>query len=156
MISINKDFVEKLSVIAKQKERKRTNHNFHSEGTDPLQRMLNALEPDSYVQPHKHENPDKREVFIILTGKLAVLEFNDNGEISGFVILSTETGNYAVEIPERTWHTIIALEPGTVVYEVKDGPYDPLIDKNFAKWAPEEGSAHVTEYMNSLVKKLEL
>ena len=112
--------------------------------------MLNALEPGTYLQPHKHENPDKREVFILLRGSLVVVFFDSTGNPSDFVLLDREKGNLAVEIPLRAWHTIIALESGSVIYEVKDGPYQPLSDKLFASWAPHEGQPGCIEYLNKI------
>jgi len=128
----------------------RKNFNFHKHPDDLLQRMLHAMNPGTYVQPHKHETSDKREVFILLEGKVAVVEFDDAGAISSFIILSHETGNFGVEIPERTWHMLIALEENSVVYEVKDGPYSPAHDKDFATWAPKEGEPECTEYLSNL------
>ena len=45
----------------------------------------------------------------------------------------------AIEVPAGTWHTVVVLEPGTVLFEFKQGPYAPLSDKDFARWAPAEG-----------------
>lgn len=131
--------LNELCIEAKNLPRKRKNYNYHDDLSDTLQRLLNAMQPDTYVQPHKHESPDKREVFILLTGKALVVTFNNNGEIEEHFILSRELGNFGVEIPEKKWHTVIVLEEDTVVYEVKDGPYSPVDDKNFAEWAPKEG-----------------
>ena len=154
MIHINKDLIELIVGKAKQSSRKRMNYNFHSSLDDTFQRMLNCLEPETYCQPHKHENPNKREVFIILTGLAAIVEFDDTGNIIDSIILDSRKGQYGVEIPSATWHTIIALETGTVVYECKDGPYSPINDKNFAPWAPEEGSNEAQKYNETLCKKL--
>jgi len=117
--------------------------------------MLNAIEPGSYVQPHKHENPDKREVFLLLKGKLAVVFFNNDGAVTEHIILDNRE-NFGVEIPPSVWHTIIALETGTVVYEIKDGPYSPADDKNFASWAPRERDKNCTAYLKSVMLKLDL
>jgi cupin fold WbuC family metalloprotein len=129
------------------------NHNFHRDNQDTLQRMLNAMEPFSYIQPHKHENPDKREVFLALRGRFIVIEFDEYGNISGNMLLDPLCGNYGAEIAERTYHTVIALDPDTVAYEIKDGPYIPIDDKNFAPWAPKEGSAEVPDYLTGLLVK---
>ena len=130
------------------------NHNFHEYYGDTLQRMLNAMESFSYIQPHKHENPDKREVFFVLRGRFVVIEFDGVGNITDHILLDPLAGNYGAEIPERTFHTIIALDPDTVAYEVKDGPYAPIDDKNFAPWAPKEGAAEVEEYLKELLLKI--
>jgi cupin fold WbuC family metalloprotein len=152
MIRIDRELLDKTTALAKSSPRRRKNHNFHKEYSDPLQRLLNAMEPYSYIRPHKHENPDKREVFFSLRGRILVVEFNETGQITGHTLLDPMKGNFGAEIAERTWHTIIALDPGTVAYEVKDGPYDPADDKCFAPWAPEEGSPEVAGYLGGLVQ----
>ncbi|MBU2650066.1 MAG: WbuC family cupin fold metalloprotein [Bacteroidetes bacterium] len=156
MIKINHQLLEALTERAMQSDRKRMNYNFHSGPPDPMQRMLNAIEPGSYIRPHKHEKPDKREVFFVLRGRILILEFDDHGHITDHILLDPSAGNYAAEVPERTWHSMIALEPGSVAYEVKDGPWDPADDKVFASWAPPEESEEVKPYMDKILEKLKL
>lgn len=143
---INSQEVTQLTKMAQKNKRKRKNLNFHLSDSDPVQRMLNAFEPNTYVQPHTHINPDKREVFLILEGKLLVIFFNYNGDVINHVILDRETGVYGVEILPGEWHSATGLVEGTVVYEIKDGPYDVKDDKNFASWAPNENT-HDAEIM---------
>lgn len=138
MIKINEAFIDETSQKARVSTRKRMNYNFHPYPDDPLQRMLNAMEPDTYIQPHKHENPDKREAFFCLRGKILVVEYTDDGQIADHIILDPLTGNYGCEVAPRTWHSIISLQSGSVAYELKDGPYNPADDKQFAPWAPSE------------------
>jgi cupin fold WbuC family metalloprotein len=149
---IDSRLLDEISSKAKNSPRLRMNHNFHDDLADPINRMLNAFEPGTYVQPHKHEDPDKREVFIVLRGSLLVVLFDDGGVPTKFVLLDRDKGDYAVEIPPKTWHSVVALESGSVVYEVKDGPYSPLDDKNFASWAPKEGDNGCATYLASLIK----
>jgi len=156
MIKINDGLLDGVVKKAKSSARKRMNHNFHRESTDTLQRLLNCIEPGSYVRPHKHDTPDKREVFIALKGKFVVVEFDNLGNITDKTIINSKTGIYGVEIAQKTWHTIISLESGSVVYEFKDGPYEPIEDKNFAPWAPEEGSKEASGYLEQLIKKLRI
>lgn len=156
MITIDTQLLASVSQTAKNADRKRTNHNFHKNGEDLLQRMINALQPGTYVQPHKHENPDKREIFILLSGSLAVIEFDDAGNMTEHTILSAKTGNLGVEIAPRVYHTIICLEPDTAVYEMKDGPYSQANDKNFAPWAPAEGDKECAAYNQKLMQSLGL
>ncbi len=151
---IDKDVLSSLTHEAQQSERKRKNKNYHLGEQDPVQRMLNAFEPGTYVQPHTHENPDKREVFIILTGRLLVMFFNDAGDIINHVILDRELGQFAVEIKPCEWHTATGLEKGTVVYEIKDGPYNIMDDKNFADWSPKEGSSEAQKQLQSWLQEL--
>jgi len=106
------------------------------------------------VRPHRHINPDKIEAFIILCGRAVVVEFDDKGDILDYFLLDTRNRNYGVELTKRSWHTIIALEEDTVVYEIKEGPYIPLDDKDFAQWAPKEGDTITNAYIDELLLKL--
>ncbi|MEI6884621.1 MAG: WbuC family cupin fold metalloprotein [Bacteroidota bacterium] len=153
MVRIDKTLLDSVTTEAISLPRLRKNFNFHKEYSDTLQRLLNALEPMSYIRPHKHEDPDKREVFFALRGRILVIEFDENGEVADHQILDPAEGVYGTEIPERTFHTIVSLESGTVAYEIKDGPYSPIDDKNFASWAPAEGSAEALPYLRSLIDK---
>ncbi len=156
MIKIDSALLQDLSKQAKASARLRKNLNFHPRDEDTLQRMLNAMEPDTYIQPHKHENPDKTEAFFCLKGKLLVVEFDDKGQVADYCVLDPLSGRFGCEIPPRTWHSIISLESGSVAYEVKDGPYNPLIDKHFAEWSPPEGDPDALNYVRLLKQKLGL
>lgn len=151
---VDKNVVADLAEKAARSARRRLNLNFHPLNSDVFQRMLNALEPGSYVQPHKHENPDKDEVFVILRGRLAVISFSEEGEMEDYIILDTQTGHYAAEVPARTWHMIAALERGTVVFEFKHGPYDAATDKIFAPWAPPENHPEAEAYLTEILGKI--
>lgn len=150
---INNNMLDAVSAKAKDSERQRINHNFHADYDDPINRMLNALEPSTYIQPHKHEQPDKREVFIVLKGSFMVYLFNNEGEVTQMVKLSQSDGCYGVDIPAGIWHTLVCLESGSVAYEIKDGPYEKMKDKNFASWAPKEGEAGCQAYLHELLAK---
>jgi len=151
---IDQKLVDATIERARNSPRRRTNFNFHTDYSDPINRLLNAIEPGTYVRPHKHENPDKREIFIILTGSVMVITFDDQGHINGSVKLCSKAGTYGIEIPEKVWHTVISLESGSVLYEVKDGPYAQISDKNFASWAPAEGSPECAGYLDKVLKEL--
>lgn len=142
--------LEKLSEEAKHTDRLRKNYNLHQEESDPLQRMLNALEPNTYIRPHKHENPDKRELFIPVIGSFSLVTFDDWGEIQSVVTLSNHSSQRIAEIEPGIWHTIICNEPSTVYFEIKDGPYNVDNDKNFAPWAPAEFSEETISYLTQL------
>lgn len=156
MIKIDLDLLDKTSGKARKTPRLRMNHNFHSGPEDTMQRMLNAMEPGTYIQPHKHEHPDKREVFFALKGTLCLVEFEDDGRIRDYTLLSPGSDCTGAEIPARTYHTVISLETGSVAYELKDGPYEPIEDKNFAGWAPPEGSVEAAKYLEQLIARLNL
>jgi cupin fold WbuC family metalloprotein len=150
---IDNQLINLLTEQATVAPRKRKNYNFHETLDAVVQRMLNAMEPDTYVQPHKHENPDKVEAFIILRGRALVVMFDDRGNVVNHYVLSAKDGVYGIEISPRTWHTILSLEPGTVVYEAKEGPYKAIDDKNFASWAPKESDPECAVYNKELLKR---
>lgn len=150
MRNIDRQMVESLQTQAKESHRLRKNLNFHTFPSDPLQRMLNAIEPNSYVHPHRHIDPPKREMFLILTGRVAVFIFDNGGNVLNFTVLDAATQNYGIEILPHEWHTIVSLSPGSIVFEVKDGPYDADVDKWFAPWAPEPDTQEAIDYLNHL------
>lgn len=125
----------------------------HHEG---VQRMVNAVEPRSYVRPHKHENPDKVEVFVALAGRARVCTFDDHGQVRESIEICAEGPCRGVEIPARTWHSLLALEPATALYEVIEGPFAADSHKSFAPWAPPEGTPEGERFHADLLARLGL
>lgn len=146
---IDESLINKVLDKSNSLERKRANHNFHASYDDPIQRVLNVFNPGTYVRPHKHENPDKTEVFIILSGRTAVLIFNDEGGVKEVHVLDNNGPIRGIEIEPRTWHSFVALE-SSALYEIKNGPWDAKTDKNFAPWAPEEGGRDVEKFLKKM------
>jgi cupin fold WbuC family metalloprotein len=151
MIKIDRQLCEETIEKARNSSRKRMNFNFHKDEEAIIQRMLNAIEPGTYIRPHKHDNPDKNEVFLLISGKALILEFSDDGNITGSYVLDVDSGNYGAEIGPGIYHTILSLSAGTIAYEIKEGPYLPATVKHFAPWAPEEGSDEVEAYLEKLI-----
>lgn len=140
---LDQDLLDRLCNQAASRERKRINHNFHESESDTVQRMCNALQLGTYVQPHRHLSPAKPEFFLVVQGCAYILLFDDNGEVLERIELDSEGPVRAAEIPCGAWHTIGALRENTVLFEVKPGPYLPTSDKDFASWAPREGVPQV-------------
>ena len=131
--------------------RLRMNYNFHETLDDPINRLINAMEPDTYLRPHRHKNPDKIEIFLILRGSVALFLFDDLGNITDNRILDPKEGVYGGEIPADVWHTLLVLESGTTVFEVKHGPFAPLSPENMALWSPApEDTKGVKQFMDKL------
>lgn len=131
--------LERLVAEARAAARRRKNLNLHASLDDRVQRLLNALEPGTYVRPHRHAAPAKWELMTIVSGRAVLLVFSDDGVVQQRVDLGRDTP--IVEIPPATWHMLAALEPGTVLLEVKPGPYGPTAPGDFADWAPAEDSS---------------
>jgi cupin fold WbuC family metalloprotein len=122
---------------ARSSPRKRVIVRFH-EHEEGLQRMLNAVEPESYVRPHRHVAVYKPEAFVALRGSLLVIRFADDGAPLEGIVVSPDGPVKGVDIPQRAWHCFIALKSGTVIFEVSQGPYDPTTAKEYAPWSPPE------------------
>ena len=133
MKSVSLSDLRRLSAEAQAAPRRRLNRNLHDRLDDPIQRLCNALEPGTYIRPHRH--PDEVwESFILLSGACAIVLFDTDGTVSKRVELSG-SGTVIAEIPAGAWHAVVALAADTVVVEVKPGPYLP---GTFAAWAPAE------------------
>lgn len=118
--------------------RRREIHRFHAGDAAALHRMINAVQPGTYVRPHRHRNPPKDESFVLLTGRMGFICFKDDGSFDreDCVVLDRDAGVYALDAPAGGWHAILALVPDTTLFEVKPGPYSPVDDKDFAPFAP--------------------
>ncbi len=150
---IDESLIKEISIKANESKRKRANHNFHSSYNDPIQRILNIFNPGTYIRPHKHENPDKTEIFIILYGRAAVVIFDNNGKIIDTHILDSNGPVKGIEIEPRTWHSFVVLE-SSALYEIKNGPWDPDTDKYFAVWAPEEESPEASDFLKRMEENI--
>ena len=118
---IDTELLEKLAEQAKASPRLRMNYNFHQSLDELCHRFINAVEPGTEVPIHKH--PTKDETFVILRGKVRVTTHRGDGSIIEDVVLSQESGNYGVDIPKNVWHKLESLEPGSVIFECKEGPF---------------------------------
>ncbi|MBO5225394.1 MAG: WbuC family cupin fold metalloprotein [Parabacteroides sp.] len=152
---INETLLNKITEQAKQSPRLRMNYNFHEHLDDPINRLLNALEPETYIRPHRHLNPSKDEIFLVLRGKVAVFLFDNLGNIVNKEIITPKLGSYGIEIEAGIWHSLLVLDSGTVIYEIKEGPFAPLRPENFAPWSPtQDNTEEVKRYINKLYQTL--
>ncbi len=130
-------------------------HCFHQEDGALLQRMLNALQPGTYGRPHRHLSPAKDEGFVLLAGRAGIAVFEEDGTLAdeNLVLLDREAGVLGVDIRAGAWHTLVCLAPDTVLYEVKNGPYAAVDDKDFAPWAPRPDTAQARDYLRGLEER---
>ena len=147
---IDRKLLERVSASAADSPRRRKNYNFHLSEKDKCHRLLNAMEPDSYIQPHCHRDPSKDETLIALGGRLGIVYFDDSGGVTGHIALSPGGDTCGVNIPHGTYHTVVSLEPGSVFFEAKAGPYWSLTMEEKARWAPAEGDPAAAEYLEEL------
>lgn len=145
---INKQLLDSISQKAKESPRLRMNHNIHNSLESTVQQLLNALEPGTEIPIHRHMHTS--ETYIMIRGRIRVFFHNDLGQVSESLLLSAPSANGVVvsnvtnandtsqrdgvsleehlglNIPIGQWHSLEVLESGTVILEIKEGPYKPL------------------------------
>lgn len=147
---------QKLAIQAKGSRRDRASFNLHNSFEEKCQRLFNAVGIDSYIQPHRHSLDPKVETLIAVQGLFAAVTFNDVGQI--LKILKFGTEKFAdlhdiatcIEIPPTVWHTVIALNEQSILFEVKEGGFTPQLAKEPALWAPLESDPKASSYFQWL------
>lgn len=141
---------DQLTEQACSSQRKRAHRNLHASLDEKCQRMLVAMEPDSYVPPHRHRNPAKPELLTILRGSICVLLFDDVCSITQVIRCEVGGSTTGCDLPPGVWHSIISLQTGTIFLEAKPGPYERLLPEDFGAWAPSENDATASNYLKQL------
>lgn len=137
MRTLDRHGIAEMARDAAATARGRTHQLWHVDHGDPVQRLAMVLQPGSYVRPHRHDVPPKWETLMLLSGHIALIVFDDDGCIVERITLSRR-GVVVAELPPATWHSLVALEPGSALFEFKQGPFAP---STFAAWSPAEGDA---------------
>ncbi|OGU06419.1 MAG: hypothetical protein A2075_07650 [Geobacteraceae bacterium GWC2_58_44] len=147
---IDSGVLDAVSAAARQSPRLRKNHNLHPSDASACHRFFNAIEPGSYIRPHRHLDPEKDETLIIMRGTLGIVTFDDSGEVTGSALLQAAGGQVVADLPHGVYHTALSLESGTIFLEVKAGPYLPFSAEEKAPFAPEEGAPEAARYLERL------
>jgi len=147
---IDSKLLSKAAAAAADSPRRRKNFNFHTPEHEGANRLLNAVEPGSYVQPHRHLDADKDETLVVVRGSFGLVFFDQTGNVTQTAVAKAAGDVVGVNIPHGTYHSLVALEPGSVFFEAKAGPYVPIADAERAPWAPREGEAQVAAYLRKL------
>ena len=136
--------------------RQRFTYNLHKSYEDKAQHLLNAIGVDSYIRPHRHLLDPKNECLFAVLGLFALVIFDDSGNLSKSSKFGTEKyldtleTCVGIEIAPHIWHTVIALTPGAILFEAKEGPFYPDLAKEYPAWAPTEGGAEAGAYSRYL------
>ena len=130
MKQLTESILDDLGQQAKASARLRMNRNLHEKLEDPVQRLAIAMEPDTFVRPHRH--PQTWELLTALRGRFVVLLFDDHGVVTSRTVLGEDCR--VIEFPANTWHAVLSLDSGGVIFEVKQGAYQPLTEADFAPW----------------------
>ena len=121
---IDKKLLDTVTSKARESDRLRMNYNFHESLDAKAQRLLNALEPGTELPIHRQQHA--AETYIVLRGAIKVLFYNDDRVLTDEFMVDPLEGVYGLHIPIGQWHTLEVLESGTMIFEVKDGPYTPM------------------------------
>lgn len=139
--------LDDLVAQARHSPRRRKNLNFHASNEARCHRLLNAVEPDAYIPPHRHLGEEKDETMAVIRGRMGFILFDDAGRVVRRIVLGPGQSAAVVNIPRGAYHTSLSLESGTVFLEAKAGPYAPLTPEERASWAPSEGTEQAPAYL---------
>ena len=138
---IDNILLDKLTAQAQASPRLRMNLDLRNSAEDSSQRMLNAIETGSVVPIHRHQKTS--ETVVVLRGRVVEEYYDDEGRLTESIVLgdchvadaprNDVAGACALNIPAGQWHTLRALDPGTVILEMKDGPYEPIKECDILK-----------------------
>lgn len=151
LVPLTAELAATALAYSRSSPRRRVILPFHEHPSDPLHRMFNAVQPGSYVRPHRHLDPPRAEAWLLLRGAAAFFTFEDDGRVRDCLRIAAGSDVFGVDLAPGIYHSFIALEPDTLIYEVKPGPYEPSNDKTFPLWAPAEGSPETEPYAAALL-----
>lgn len=123
-MKINKEVLDRLSAEAAKSPRLRFAEDMRNSPDDKSQRLLNAMEPGTVVPIHRHVSTN--ETLFVIRGRACEIFYDNNGRETERIELAPGGECPGINVPKGQFHTILALEPGTVIFEAKDGPYTPL------------------------------
>jgi cupin fold WbuC family metalloprotein len=144
------EIMEKGIGESKESNRKRIILPIHRTQAAGVQRMLNFVQPGTYIRPHMHPLDHATESIVMLKGAICFYRFSEEGKVLSTHELRPGTAQTVIDIEPHVWHSFRVLEPDSVLFECKKGPYDAVKDKIFADWAPVEGSDNVGAWLEKL------
>ena len=118
---LDKEVLDQLSKSASENPRLRASFDLRNTEKDHSQRMLNALQPGTILPIHRH--PSTAETLIMVRGSVCQKFYNEKGDITDTFVLKAGGECSALQIPAGQFHSLECLEPDTVIFEAKDGPY---------------------------------
>jgi cupin fold WbuC family metalloprotein len=150
LFTLTDKMIEKGRKASQKSERLRIILPVHRVQEAEVQRMVNFLQPGTYIRPHRHAMPHASESILLLAGAICFFTFDDEGRVRTINEVVSGPVPGLIDIEPKVWHSFLVLEPDTILFECKKGPYDVNTDKEFASWAPPEGSPDVAEWKRSM------
>lgn len=121
---ITQALLDDLTAKAKENPRLRQSMDLRNSPEDLSQRMLNALEPGTVMPIHRHHASS--ETVVLLRGKIQWVFYDDNGNVTERVTLDADGDLRMINVERDRWHSLVCLEENSVLYESKNGAYQPL------------------------------
>lgn len=122
-MQINSELLDQLTIQAKTSPRLRMNYDLRNSEKDLSQRMLNAVEPGSVMPIHRH--PQTSTTVVIIRGVVKYNFYDDSGTLNESIILDDNGEIRAAQIEKGRWHNLESLVSGSVLFESKDGAWEP-------------------------------
>ena len=130
-MTIDQKLMDDLSVQAKANPRLRQAFDLRTTSEDTSQRILNALEPGTELPIHCHRH--SAETMIVIRGSVTELFYDDNGKLTDAITVAPRTDIPMLQIEKGQWHSLKCDEPNTIIFEAKDGVYEPINDEDILK-----------------------
>lgn len=128
-MKLDNNLFDQILLKAQESPRRRMNYDLRTSSSDGSQRMLNVLMADTVVPIHRHV--DTSETVIVCRGKVREEFYDDKGNKTAEFVLEAGGDCPAVQVPMGIYHTLVCLEDGSVIFEAKDGAYDPVKTEEF-------------------------
>lgn len=126
---IDQHVLDELTAQAKASPRLRMNYDLRNSSADTSQRILNAIEPGTVMQIHRHRNTT--ETVVCIRGHFQECYYDEYGRLTDTIDMIP--GSLVLNVPAGQWHNLKSLESGTVLLSFKDGPYEPMTDEDVLK-----------------------
>ena len=133
-MKIDNQLLDTLSAQAKANPRLRQSYDLRTTPEDQSQRILNAVEPGTILPIHRHRG--STETIVVLRGKVVQHYYDDNGNKTASYELAPNSAQVGMSVPVGQWHALESLEEGSVIFECKDGAYQPLSAEDILEVTP--------------------
>lgn len=151
---LNEKIVMEGIAASRNSPRKRIILPIHRTQDAEVQRMINFMQPGTYIRPHIHPMDGASESLVLIKGQIDMVLFEEHGKIRSQHTVKAGSINCVFDIEPNIWHSFVVTQANTILFECKKGPYSSISDKHFAEWAPEEGSKEADIWLQSLYLKL--
>ena len=154
VFSLDDALISRGCRAAEESPRKRIMFPVQRSQGDVVQRLINFLQPGTYIRPHRHPMEGASETMIVLKGALCFQTFDEQGEVTERITLNAGSAECMADIVPGVWHNFVVIRADTVVAEFKKGPYDAQTDKEFLLSTPEEGTKEAVELLEKWEREI--